>query len=168
MKNYNYYNDCFTTLHTARIQGFFAPHKPLLLLSVMDLIEQGMIYSNRIDLSDELVDAFRANTAKYICHSKVFAPSVGQPFYHMQHEPFWQLVPKEGAEPSNTSYSVNKLRTMYRYALIDEELFQLLQDADARARLRVALISKYFTSQPSVLLPIALVPTLAALLQMIA
>jgi predicted restriction endonuclease len=86
----------------------------------------------------------------------------------MQYEPFWQLVPKEGAELSNTSYSVNKLRAMYRYALIDEELFQLLQDADARARLRVALISKYFTSQPSVLLPIALVPTLAALLQMIA
>lgn len=35
-----------------------APHKPLLLLSVMDLIEQGVITKNLIELSPDLGEMF--------------------------------------------------------------------------------------------------------------
>ncbi|MCK4486180.1 MAG: HNH endonuclease, partial [Desulfobacterales bacterium] len=35
-----------------------APHKPFLLLSVMDLIAQGVIYENFIEPTYELVDTF--------------------------------------------------------------------------------------------------------------
>jgi putative restriction endonuclease len=52
MKDFSYYKDCFSTLHTAKSKGFFAPHKPLLLLSVIDLVERGIIRSNRIELSE--------------------------------------------------------------------------------------------------------------------
>jgi hypothetical protein len=39
MKDFSYYKECFSTLHTAKSKGFFAPHKPLLLLSAIDLVE---------------------------------------------------------------------------------------------------------------------------------
>jgi putative restriction endonuclease len=181
MKDFSYYRECFSTLHTAKSKGFFAPHKPLLLLSVIDLVERGVIRSNRIELSDALVTAFKLNTAKYIGHSKLFSPNIGQPFYHLQHEPFWRLVPTEAsvklciaADPrsaygkKSVSYAIGTLRANYRYALIDPELFQLLQNEDARAQLRVMLISKYFSSQPSSIMPLALLPACISLITLIA
>jgi hypothetical protein len=38
MKDFSYYKECFSTLHTAKSKGFYAPHKALLLLSVIDLV----------------------------------------------------------------------------------------------------------------------------------
>jgi putative restriction endonuclease len=59
MKDVSYYKECFSTLHTAKSKDFFAPDKPLLLLSVIDLVERGVIRSNRIELSDTLVAALK-------------------------------------------------------------------------------------------------------------
>jgi putative restriction endonuclease len=181
MKDFSYYKECFSTLHTAKSNGFFAPHKPLLLLSVIDLVERGVIRSNHIELSDDLVATFKSNTAKYIGHSIVFSPNIGKPFYHMQHEPFWHLVPAEysteldiaadsqiGYGKKSVSYAISTLRANYRYAMIDIELFELLQNEDARARLRVMLISKYFSSQPSAIAPISLLPACISILTLIA
>lgn len=179
MKDYRYYRECFSALHTAKSKGFFAPHKPLLLLSVIDLVESGVIRSNCIELSDALVKAFKTNTAKYIGHSTLFSPNIGQPFYHMQHEPFWNLVLTAeelgmAADPhavygkKTVSYSLGSLRAAYRYAVIDQELFNLLQDEDVRAKLRVTLISKYFTSQPSSIPPLAILPACITLISLIA
>ena len=179
MKDFRYYEDCFSTLHTAKSKGFFAPHKPLLLLAVIDLVERGIIRSNRIELSDALVAAFKANTAKYIGHSTLFSPNIGQPFYHMQHELFWSLVsaaeelgmaadPQADYGTKKVSYSIGSLRTAYRYAVIDQELFNLLQGEDVRAKLRVVLISKYFTSQPSTISMLATIPACISLISLIA
>lgn len=35
------------------------PHKPLLLLSIIDLVDRGAIHANKIPLSDQLVETFR-------------------------------------------------------------------------------------------------------------
>lgn len=40
------------------ITGNRAPHKPLLMLSVLDLFEQGAVESNLIELTPELGEAF--------------------------------------------------------------------------------------------------------------
>ncbi len=40
-----------------------APHKPFLLLSIMDLITQGSIAENFIEPSFELVETFNSNTS---------------------------------------------------------------------------------------------------------
>ena len=69
-----------------------APHKALLLLSVIDLVESGVIVDNHIDLSDILINTFNANAKKFYAHSPLFKPEVTKPFFHMQHESFWRLV----------------------------------------------------------------------------
>ena len=69
-----------------------APHKALLLLSVIDLVESGVIVDNHIEHSDILINTFNANAKKFYANSPVFKPEVTKPFYHMQHESFWRLM----------------------------------------------------------------------------
>jgi putative restriction endonuclease len=168
-KDYTYYHESFAHLHTARLKGFMAPHKPLLLLSILDLVEQGHITTPRIYLDDALQRAFKVNTERYIGYSILFKPNIGQPFYHMQHEPFWQLVLQPGAtEPENPSYVVKRLQATYRYALIDTELLHIMQNAEARAQLRVVLISTYFSNLPCSMMQALAAPIWGAVLGWIA
>ena len=54
----SHYANAFSNLHTAKMKGHKAPHKAMLLLSIIDLVEEGTIASPRIYLSDELIDRF--------------------------------------------------------------------------------------------------------------
>lgn len=197
IKDFAYYSDCFRHLHTNITKGYAAPHKPLLLLAIIDMIERGIITSPRIELSEALVSSFAEQANRYVGNSLVFKPDIGKPFYHMDYEPFWRLVPKNaveniftdgetataaesaaafgnkavsgvGAKKKRVSYSVTSLRNQYAYALIDEELFNLLLNNDVRARLRTVLISTYLLRQPSLLRGKDLLPLIAAFITVIA
>ena len=62
------------------------------------------------------------------------------------------------------TYSVKKLREQYRYAEIDTELFKLLKNEDARARLRVLLISTYLNNRIDIFIPIETLPIYLSIL----
>lgn len=168
MTNLPYYIDAFTHLHTAKVKGYRAPHKAVLLLAVIDLVGEGGILCPHIELSDALVNRFNAIWHHYLGTSAIFSPDVTKPFFHMQHESFWCLVEHEEAgrrmvadgypwigiekevkDLPRGSYSVNAMREAFAYAEIDHNLFQLLRNADARAMLRVILINEYLTNQPT-------------------
>ena len=178
MKNFEYYYNCFGNLNTAKMKGHSAPHKPLLLLSVLDLIEQGFLTSNLIELSDALINRFKENTKAYLGNSIIFKPNIGYPFYHLTSEPFWknlhkinsQIISAEGISQNHEGsvskvaesvitfnsielekpiYSIKGLRERYAGAVIDKELFELLKNQDARAKLRTLLISRYLSNQPN-------------------
>lgn len=169
LKNFAY---AFTHLHTHTKNRHKAPHKAILLLSIIDLIETKVICSPQIELTDELVRKFNINWKRYIGNSTLFKCNIETPYYHMQYEPFWNLAEKidiksslaaEGTqwykgtsfkkELPKGGYSLKALRSAFEYAKIDEKLFELLQNADARALLRVLLISTYFTKQPTRTMP---------------
>ena len=181
MKDFRYYEHCFSSLHTAMKLGKPAPHKALLLLSVIDLVESGVIVDNHIELSDILIKTFNANAKKFYANSPVFKPEVTKPFYHMQHESFWRLVDscsyiatsmaaEQVAEygKRRPSYSVKIMREQYRYAEIDTELFKLLKNEDARARLRVLLISTYLNNRIDIFIPIETLPIYLSILSALA
>ena len=158
-----YYIQAFQSLHTAKVKGVKAPHKAVLLLAVIDLVEEKVIGSPRIRLTDSLKNRFNEIWMRYIGHSAIFTADICKPFYHMQYEPFWNLVEKHStlmaAEPVTSSrerkdlpkggYTVKAMREGYEYAEIDEELIYLLQNADNRAVLRVILINTYLSNQPT-------------------
>ena len=54
-----------------------------------------------------------------------------------------------GTVTKSRSYSTKALREEFSYAVIDEELFALLQSEDVRAKLRTLLIGKYLLQQPN-------------------
>ena len=140
----NRYVSLFSALHTAKIAGKNAPHKAVLLLSIIDLVEAGIITSPRIELSEALQGTFARVWRRYIGTSLIFQPKVATPFWHMQNEPFYRLFMNNGQQIAGGTgrYSVTWLREN-TYAMIDPELLKLMQDQNARAELRTVLIGQY-------------------------
>jgi putative restriction endonuclease len=126
-----------------------APHKPLLLLAVFDLFEQGSIHANLIELTPELGELFT------LYWHKVRPPSqrgiLAYPFYYLKNDGFWQLQPRPGQEAALDAYRPNaglaKLQALTFGAALDGELYALLGNAETRQRLRVTLIESYFAPE---------------------
>ena len=148
MNTLNKYSNIFSNLRTAKKLGLPAPHKAVLLLSVMELVEAGVITGNRIVLSERLEKTFQKLWKRYVGTSVVFQAKVATPFWHLQNEPFWNLYLNDGKDLSTVTspYSVNRLREN-THAVIDQELLELMLNEDSRARLRVLLISHYLQDQ---------------------
>ena len=155
MTNLTTYSDYFLNLNTAKKLGRTAPHKAILLLSVIELIESGRIQSNRIELTEVLESTFLKLWKRYVGNSLVFQAKVATPFWHLQHEPFWALYLNDGKELNTITspYSIKRLREN-THAIIDQELFELIKDEDCRAALRVALIGTYLQAQHNNTLPV--------------
>ena len=62
----------------AKQLGSKAPHKPILLLSVMDSIENREISTNKVFITPELVSIFRANWACLV--QKNYRPEITLPY----------------------------------------------------------------------------------------
>ena len=143
------YAEMFANLSVYCRLGRKAPHKAIMLLSVMDLISTQQICINKIEFSKTLEDYFARNWKKYVGVSSLFHPKAETPFWHMNSEPFWRLVPVEEDKEMLTALqmgnptSARTTRKLIRYAEIDKELFDLLQDETNRAKLRTTLIKHY-------------------------
>ena len=146
IKDLSYYQFCFINLSVSRFGDKVAPHKPLLLLSLIDLIEADVITSPQVELSEDLVGMFLRNADLFAKDIKHYRPNIGMPFYYMRSEPFWQLVPKvDGVTP--VANTITSLRQHYAHAKIDDELFTLLQDSTTAQTLRVTLIETYLLTK---------------------
>ena len=143
------YVKMFANLSVNRRFGRKAPHKAIMLLSVIDLISTKQICTNKVEFSKLLEDCFLKNWKKHVGVSSLFLPKAGTPFWHMNSEPFWRLVPiEEDTErliilQMGNPTSARTIRQHIRYAEIDQELFDLLQSESNRAKLRVTLIKNY-------------------------
>ena len=134
------------------------PHKPVLLLAIMDLLDQGLLTKNEIPLSDDLVRTFKRYFAAV--RQQDDQPTIENPFYHLCGDGFWQLVPQTGDrplyEPGNAS-RVPTIQTLRKvYGRFDDSLWNtLLADAHSRHQLREALIARYFPEKREQLAAIA-------------
>lgn len=126
-----------------------APHKAVLLLSVIDLIEEGVIAIPFIPLCDLLQRRFDTNWNQYVKFKGRFDCSLHHPFYRLKSDGFWQLVPRPG-EPERPSPpgSAKALKERYFGAEIPEPLFRILQDPGYRHVFRTLLIDTYLTPDP--------------------
>lgn len=146
--NLNFYAKKFTKLRVDRSKGI-APHKPILLLSVINFFERGTIEDNKIFLTAELISTF-----KRFWHqlgTERHNSDIALPFYHLTGDDFWHLKAKPGEESVVKSKlrlrTVQKLRQFIFYAYLDDELFQLLLDPISRASLVNIIVEKWFPSK---------------------
>lgn len=145
MKDLDYYINCFNKLRRAPNLGG-APHKPILLLSLIDCFETGAQASDRVYITAELMAYFKSNWKCYVktAHTMNFS----LPFYHLKNEPFWEIVTKRGYDLELTSsHSIKSFNSLYSstaYAKIDLELMLLLLNVESRIVLKTALVNKYF------------------------
>uniref|UniRef100_C6E152 HNH nuclease n=1 Tax=Geobacter sp. (strain M21) TaxID=443144 RepID=C6E152_GEOSM len=134
-----------------------APHKPFLLLAVLDLVHRGVISSPVIDITGELVELnelFNLYWRRIIPLGQT--SSIAFPFSRLDREPFWTLLPLPGksitsAAINNTS-SVSYLRSYALGARIDEGLFYAMQTGEGRDALREALLQSSFSEVAQILL----------------
>ena len=122
-----------------------APNKPLLLLAVIELIEQGQILENKISPSPDLFESFM----KYWSIVTNRRPNLALPFFHLKRDRFWHLHAKAGYETalrvSTQIKTVSRLREIIAFASFDNELFRLLTNPYDREVIRQTLIDTYFT-----------------------
>lgn len=137
-----------------------APHKPLLLLSVMDQFARGQIRSNLIEITPDLGELFTTYWDRVMSPEQ--RSTIALPFFHLSKEKdaFWHLTPHLGKEDLLAEayrnpavahairFSVNKLNDTILGARLDEELYALLNAEDTRNVLREVLVKTYF--EPSV------------------
>ena len=130
-----------------------APHKPILLLAIIEGIERGDIISNRIYISPELVLYFKDIWAKLVTTSH--SPNFALPFFHMKSEPFWQLISLNGAvipvTSSGSIKSLTGLKDTLAYAEIDKALMLFLFDKNSREVIKMELLDFYFPETKNML-----------------
>ena len=121
-----------------------APNKPLLLLAIIELIEQGHIRENKISPSPSLVEVFM----KYWVKVSERKPNLALPFFHLKSEGFWSLHANVGYETAlkvtTQIKTVSRLREIVAYANFDDEFFLLLTNTHDREVIRQTLIDTYF------------------------
>ena len=83
------YHEYFKHLNRASKFGEKAPHKVILLLSVIDLYEEEEQQSTpQIRRTPQLVNLFKKNWRKYV-KSQAWECDISSPWNHMYFEPFW-------------------------------------------------------------------------------
>ncbi len=146
----SYYIHCFTHLKRDAKNGG-APHKPILLLSVIRLFEKGIFTDNQIPILPELVASFKSIWTELVItnHHPIFA----MPFYHMSSELFWKLIANVGCEKwiesKSSMRSLQNLTTAVKFALIDNELAELLLQPKNRDVLKISILDRYFPETKS-------------------
>jgi putative restriction endonuclease len=123
-----------------------APHKPILLLCVLDLFDSDEVTSNFIEISDDLVELFGRY---WECVLPFTRPgNLALPFFHLQGDGFWHLLPRyESTLLGSQITSLTRLREEIVGARLDEDLYDLIRLEENRDRLRSVLIETYFSRE---------------------
>jgi putative restriction endonuclease len=148
-----YYLDAFTSLKsdTASLKkyGFAAPHKPILVLSLIQAFYKNEITDERVYLSPELISYFTSNWTFFVPSSGYY-PYIAQPFYYLSSEKrnWWQLRPNLGYETwlgnAGAVRTFRSLTNAVAYAEIDTDLVTYLSDSQSRDLLFHAVVDSYF------------------------
>ena len=130
-----------------RIGSRSHPHKPCMLLAVIESAECGALERNEIHYESALLERF----ALYFKVVRGTPPNPHYPFFHLRGDPrhviFWHLHPVSGRENFLTGagervrHSHSGITTNIAHASLAPELHTLLLDPTARHELRKALIA---------------------------
>lgn len=141
------YVDTFRNLSTGVQNGKKLPHKAVLLLSILNLVDNGTIAENIIHLDKTIANTFASTWGDYLHNNKI--PSVWIPFWYMKSESFWHFkaLADENILQNLLCFaghpSVGQMRNVIKYAYVDEQLFSLMQDREERLKLKKVLIETY-------------------------
>ncbi|MBA3491206.1 MAG: HNH endonuclease [Rubrobacteraceae bacterium] len=152
-KGTDYYAGRFARLRTNRnrkvwseVTAHQAPHKPILLLCVLDLFDSGEISSNFVELSDDLAELFGRYWERVLPFTR--PGNLALPFFHLRGDGFWHLLPRhESTLLGSQITSLTRLREEFAGARLDEDLYDLVRSKENRDRLRSVLIEQYFSRE---------------------
>ncbi len=112
--------------------------KPILLITVLSAIENGLIRDNRIPYDAPFVQLYKQTHNKY---GEKITPFF-KPYYYMQYEDFWHLKWKT-KEDLSVRPSMSMLNEYIEYAYLDNALWDLWQDQTIRDEFRSIIESNF-------------------------
>jgi len=122
-------------LRVDRASGDPAPHKPLLILVVLDLAQEGLLPPRTLPLTPELASRFLSYSS-VVAKRRSQRPDVRYPFHHLGGDGIWTPV-DENFEPSAD-------RKLTRCAELPSDFIHFVSDPICRDKACHLLIAKYF------------------------
>lgn len=148
------YAQLFGKLRTDRHGDRPRPHKAVMLLSVITLVESGQFGNGYIRYCPDLLQIFARFFDIVRAGNDQHTPF--NPFFYLKSDGFWQLHPQPGKESLlKATHSIRgpgQLQELVSHATVDDQLLALFADAKAREVLRNTLIDHYFPSKRKAIL----------------
>lgn len=141
--------DALLNMRGKSYKGFTSPHKAIFMLTLIDAIEKRNITDTRIYPTRLLSYTFDAIWKKNVPDSWPFKSNFFQPYMHMSGESFYTLIylDKSKNVDINLGWTFDLVNRTVAYAILNQELFNLLHDNDFANKLRSKLIEHYIVSQ---------------------
>lgn len=144
---------CVSGIRPKPADGRLKPHKPCLLLAVIDLFEANLMKENSIefDATPRLIETFNA-------YFKAVAIEGDQaracmPYVHLATDGFWHLQARPGREqevrekPSKGGVTDSWVRNNVSSARLDEFLYKACLDPVTRNTMRNAIVTRFFSDK---------------------
>ncbi len=112
-----------------------APHKPLLLLAILDLVERSGGLPSPLWLTTDLDYAFKI-FEKVVAYRRRQRLDIRMPFHHLKTQGFWNAFTEHGTPSSHKSVT--------QYVIPNSEFAAACADSSFRELARRVLIAKHF------------------------
>ena len=127
------------------------PHKFALVLAIIDLFEEGKIYTNRLILDEELESYFHLSIRRLDSDLNEHDTLIEYPFYSLSKDGYWSLKVKPGMEDEfyriitelKERFTKRRIKDTVEYAQLSDEFMQVLSDKTSRDLLRNALMHRF-------------------------
>lgn len=135
MKSADYWLGRMAKLRVDRARGDAAPHKPLLLLVILDLAQEGLLPPKTLPLTPELASRFLSYSA-VVANRRAQRLDVRYPFHHLGSDGIWT--------PLDEHFEKSDDRRRTRYVELPSDFVRFAGDSACRDKARHLLIAKYF------------------------
>lgn len=137
------YNDLILSIKLGRGIDGHSNAKPMFLLTILEGIALRQFECNRIMWNDKFLQKTYDAYMRYF-NEQSKTPFV-LPYYHLNTAPFYHLVWKEENRPPIKGHtpSAKYLQEHLLYAKLDDDLWELLQNAEYREYIRKSIITRF-------------------------
>lgn len=122
-------------LRVDRASGDPAPHKPLLLLTVLEVAEEGVLPRSMLPLSPELAFRFFVYWSA-VARRRTQKPDVRLPFHYLQSDGLWTALSEDGKRSPHCRQT--------RFAEMTSDFVACTNDPSWRDKARRILVASYF------------------------
>ena len=119
------YNDAFASIHCQIYKGKHNIAKPLVIMAMLELIEQGYAVMNKFYIAD-IKESYERLQKRYSATTPY-----QYPLYFLENESFYHLKWKKSKIKTHTP-SAKLIRENVEYAYFDNALWDLVQDQEMR------------------------------------
>ncbi|CAB0151359.1 hypothetical protein PSI9734_01748 [Pseudidiomarina piscicola] len=150
MTQLDYYLTQLSNVRPFKRAGSKSPHKACLLFAVIDLIQDGLLVTNKIILDESLKSRFAWHFNRLKTDKDKL--DIAKPFFYLRSSSFWHHKLKGGQETIYEKIKTPSERLIYgtiEYAYIDDQLFRFIQDYAKARKLRHALFENVDSNEES-------------------